>query len=190
MLKMCHLTVTSIFVKEVNTGFGEVCQNSTLPKREWIKAFKISAADFFKLKKLIKSSRKWRLFGSKLEIFTHKRLYYTDGNSLIFHSYVTERCPTLRQWCFTYDNFNQSLLVAPTFFKRRKLICTPDNIEISNLHCLINQFYYKFTTDKKCTIFLKNVKLISWVWNFCRCLHYWWITSRVSDRIRCWQVSW
>ena len=32
-------------------------------------------------------------------------------------------------------------------------------------------------------------KLISWVWNFCHCLHYRRITSRVSDRIRCRQVS-
>ena len=34
-----------------------------------------------------------------------------------------------------------------------------------------------------------NFKLISWVWNFCHCLHYRRITSRVSDRIRCLQVS-
>ena len=34
-----------------------------------------SAANFFKLKKWIKSSRKWRLFGSKLDIFAHKRIY-------------------------------------------------------------------------------------------------------------------
>ena len=27
----------------------------------------------------------------------HKRIYYTDKNSLIFQGYVVDRCPTLRQ---------------------------------------------------------------------------------------------
>ena len=35
----------------------------------------------------------------------------------------------------------------------------------------------------------ESKKIISWVWNFCHCLHYRRITSRVSDRIRCRQVS-
>ena len=85
-----------------------------------------SAADFFKLKKQIKSSRKWRLFGSKLEIFAHKRIHYTNKNLLIFQGYVVDRCSTLRQWSFISVNFNQNLLVASTFVKRRKLICTPE----------------------------------------------------------------
>ena len=36
-------------------------------------------------------------FGSKFDIFAHKRIYYTDKNPLIFQGYVVDRCPTLRQ---------------------------------------------------------------------------------------------
>ena len=68
------------------------------------------------------------MFYSKLDIFTQKRIYYTYKNSLIFQAYIADTCPTLRQWRFTSVNFNQKLLVMPTFIKRRKLICTPDNI--------------------------------------------------------------
>ena len=39
----------------------------------------VSAAGFFKLKKWIKSSRKWRLFGSKLDIFAHNSRLCTKG---------------------------------------------------------------------------------------------------------------
>ena len=56
-------------------------------------------------------------------------LYYTDKNSLIFQGHVVERCTTLQQWLSFSVNFSQKLLVAPTFFKRRKLICTPDNMQ-------------------------------------------------------------
>ena len=56
-------------------------------------------------------------------------MYYTNKNSLIFQGYVVDRCPKLRQSRFTSVNFNQNLLVAPTFVKRRKLICTPDIIK-------------------------------------------------------------
>ena len=41
---------------------------------------------------------KWRLFGSKLHIFAHKRLYYTCKNSPIFQGYVLDRCPTKTYW--------------------------------------------------------------------------------------------
>ena len=37
------------------------------------------------------------LIGSKLDIFAHKRIYYTDKNSLTFQGYVVDRGPTLRQ---------------------------------------------------------------------------------------------
>ena len=74
-----------------------------------------SAADFFK-------------FESKLVMFAHKIIYYMGKNSLIFQGYVVDRCPSLRQWRFTSVNFIQNSLVALTFVKRRKFICTPDII--------------------------------------------------------------
>ena len=44
--------------------------------------------------------------------------------------YVVDRCPTLRQRRLTSVNFNQYLLVAPTFVIWRKLICSPDRKRI------------------------------------------------------------
>ena len=81
--------------------------------------------------------RKWVLnvievSRSALDIFTHKRIYYTDENSLIFQGYFFDRSPTLRQWSFTSVNFNQILLMAPTFVKRWKLISTPDRYTVKN----------------------------------------------------------
>ena len=32
------------------------------------------------------------LFGSKLDIFAHKTIYYTNENSLIFQGYVVDIC--------------------------------------------------------------------------------------------------
>ena len=64
--------------------------------------------------------------GSKLDISARVRIYNTDKNSVIFQGYVIDRFSTLRQWCFTSINFNQNLLVAPTFVKQRKLTWTPD----------------------------------------------------------------
>ena len=79
--------------------------------------------------------------------FGTKRIYYTDIISLIFQGYVVDRCPTLRQWRFTSVNFNQNLLVASIFVKRRKLICTPDNkitVQTKFINCLkILQYWGK-----------------------------------------------
>ena len=49
-----------------------------------------------------------------------------NKNLPILQGYIVDRYPTLRQWRFTFVNFNKNLLVTPTFVKRRKLICTPD----------------------------------------------------------------
>ena len=83
----------------------------------------------------------WTMWLRQLNI-PQKRIYYTDENSLIFQGYVVYRYPTLRQWRFTSVNFNQNLLVAPTFVKWRKLICTPDKFWFSWKALLFENILY------------------------------------------------
>ena len=64
-----------------------------------------------------------------------------DVNSMSCHVDVTSVSKIL----FCKDFFNQNLLVAPTFVKRRKLICTPA-IMIFNL---INYNFYILIINAK-----------------------------------------
>ena len=48
----------------------------------------------------------------------------------------------------TSVHFNLNLLVAPTFVKRRKLICTPDIYIYINIYTLIYQLEYNFYFQK------------------------------------------
>ena len=77
----------------------------------------------------------------------HKRIYYTAKNSLIFQGYIIDRCPTLWQWRFTSVNFNQNLLVAPTFIKRWKLIHTPGMLIAASL----------LTSSRNCNSRLRSI---------------------------------
>ena len=56
---------------------------------------------------------------------------------------------------------------------------------------LVKLLRSKLTDEARCIIenHYNNFKLISWVWNFCHWLHYRRITSRVSDKVHCRQVS-
>ena len=53
--------------------------------------------------------------------FSRTKEYIIWWKSTNIPRYVVVRCPTLRQWRFTSVNFNQNLLVAPTFVKRGNL---------------------------------------------------------------------
>ena len=61
---------------------------------------------------------------------------------MLIQGYVVDRCPTLRQRRFTCVNFNRNLLVAPTFVKRRKLICIPVSFP-EMMHMFRNQRHNK-----------------------------------------------
>ena len=75
-------------------------------------------------------------------------------------------------WLFNWGlDFCQNLVVFFVFW----------GFEMFRIFEISNQIYE--------VVIIYHFKLISWVWNFCHCLHYRRITSRVSDRIRCRKVS-
>ena len=77
------------------------------------------------------------------------------------------------------------------FFKKRFFISASRRMHLTlNLQAwhYRNINYYNIYISSFTRYYL-SIKLISWVRNFCHCPHYQRITSRVSDRIRCRQVS-
>jgi len=67
---------------------------------------------FLQIKEVIKSSRKCRLFGSKLDIFVQKKIYDADTKSLIFFK-VISGCPILQ-----YVVLHQTILIIVYYWCR------------------------------------------------------------------------
>jgi len=61
----------------------------------------------------------------RLDIFVQKKIYDADSKSLIFQGYGVAGCPILRYVVFTSNNFNYSLLVAPSFANGGNLFVLP-----------------------------------------------------------------
>ena len=88
-------------------------------------------------------------------------------------------------------NIYLQLLIRGQYKSRILILKAVENSHSSYIlvPIVVKSSYWWKHIISRCLKHIIIIKLGSWVRNFCHCLHYRKITSRVSDRIRCRQLS-